>query len=39
MAPKETRVMTRPPDIPINDTQATHFGINIAINAIWNLEE
>jgi hypothetical protein len=23
-------------NVPINDTQATHFGLNIAINAIWN---
>lgn len=26
-------------NVPINDTQATHFALNIAIDAIWNLEE
>jgi hypothetical protein len=25
--------------IPIGDTHATHFGINIAIDALWNLRE
>ncbi len=25
--------------IPISDSKATHFGINIAIDAIWNLRE
>jgi hypothetical protein len=26
-------------NVPINDTQATHFALNIAINAIWDLEQ
>ena len=26
-------------NVPIGDTQATHFGLNIAIDAIWNLEQ